>query len=373
MSGNEWIHFQDTSKVYPNGTIALSRVNVRIQKGEWVAVMGPSGSGKTTFLHLIAGLDKPTSGAIFVNGIPVHELQGDEALEYRRTHIGIVFQQFHLLPYLTALENVLLAQYFHSETDEDEARELLERLGLGNRLHHYPSQLSGGEQQRVALARAVINDPPILLADEPTGNLDEDSEKEVLNILHEFHKAGKTIILVTHDPEVARFAQRLIYLEHGHLVTSHLQHERIFPLIDELLETAWKCEEKNEPLTEKTILQFSPLITRHVIDQALEKGFITIKDDSIELTDSGRGRAEILVRRHRLAEYLMMRIVGLDAERAQETACQFEHILSYEATRAICTFLKHPRTCPHGHRIPPGDCCQIPQEHHTVERSESIR
>ncbi len=212
------IRLEHVVKVYANGVRALDGIHLQVESGEWLAIMGPSGAGKSTLLHLIAALEPPTSGEIWVADVPVHRLTPREAAAFRRTTIGMIFQQFHLVPYLTALENVMLAQYFHSVPDEAQARALLERMGLGDRLHHYPAELSGGEQQRVAIARALVNDPPILLADEPTGNLDQVNEEIVLRLFQELHAQGKTLLLVTHSPHVARFAQRHIVLEHGRLV-----------------------------------------------------------------------------------------------------------------------------------------------------------
>ncbi|GBC84733.1 putative ABC transporter ATP-binding protein YknY [bacterium HR11] len=214
-----FIECRQVVKEYPNGVRALDGVSLAIERGEWVAIMGPSGAGKSTLLHLIGGLDRPTAGEVWVDRIPVHTLEGAAAADYRRNYVGIIFQQFHLVPYLTALENVMLAQYFHSVPDEAQARRVLELVGLPKeRFSHYPAQLSGGEQQRVAIARALVNDPPILLADEPTGSLDHEAEQTVLALFQRIHARGKTILLVTHAPHVARWAQRRIVLEHGRLV-----------------------------------------------------------------------------------------------------------------------------------------------------------
>src|SRR5205807_2477383 len=161
---------------------ALDQVSFEVESGEWIAIMGPSGSGKTTLINILGGLDHPTSGRVVVDGMEISELSERELTRYRSDKIGFVFQQFHLVSYLTALENVMLAQYFHSITDENEAADALRRVGLGDRLQHLPAQLSGGEQQRVAIARALINHPKLILADEPTGNLDEDNEVTILNL-----------------------------------------------------------------------------------------------------------------------------------------------------------------------------------------------
>jgi len=196
---------------------ALDGISLRIDDGEWIAIMGPSGSGKTTLINILGGLDSPTSGRAIVDGTDVGRLDEAGLTRFRAEKVGFVFQQFHLVPYLTALENVMLAQYFHSTTDEKEARQSLERVGLGDRAEHLPLQLSGGEQQRVAVARALINHPKLILADEPTGNLDEVNEQIVLNLLRELHQEGHTILMVTHAPSIGRLADRRIELAHGRL------------------------------------------------------------------------------------------------------------------------------------------------------------
>jgi len=196
---------------------ALDGVSFDVDSGEWIAIMGPSGSGKTTLINILGGLDTPTSGRAIVDGTDVARLDESGLTRFRAEKIGFIFQQFHLVPYLTALENVMLAQYFHSTTDEREARTELERVGLGDRLDHLPGELSGGEQQRVAVARALINHPKLLLADEPTGNLDEANEKLVLRLMGELHNEGHTILMVTHAPEIGALADRRIDLAHGRL------------------------------------------------------------------------------------------------------------------------------------------------------------
>ena len=194
---------------------ALDNASFNILMGEWVAITGPSGSGKSTLVNLLGCLDRPTSGVLKIDGENVASMSAAELDRFRAEKIGFIFQQFHLIPYLSAVENVMLAQYFHSMTDEGEARAALEKVGLGARVHHLPSELSGGEQQRVCIARALINSPPILLADEPTGNLDAENQKIVANLLTDLHKSGHTIVMVTHDPEMAALAQRKVALSHG--------------------------------------------------------------------------------------------------------------------------------------------------------------
>lgn len=210
------LELKNISKIYCNGAVkALQEVNLTVKKGEWVAIMGPSGSGKSTMMNIIGCMDKPTSGEVIFDGKNIAKESSKNLTNIRRDKIGLIFQQFHLVNYLTALENVMVSQYYHSMPDEKEALEALERVGLGERAKHLPSQLSGGEQQRVCIARALINYPQLILADEPTGNLDEANEQIVIDLLQQLHKEGATIIVVTHDPEVAAQAQRTIVLEHG--------------------------------------------------------------------------------------------------------------------------------------------------------------
>jgi putative ABC transport system ATP-binding protein len=199
---------------------ALDGVSLVVEEGEWLVVMGPSGSGKTTLLNVLAGLDRPTAGRLAVAGSELSALGPRELARFRRETVGLVFQEFHLIPYLTALENVMLAQYVHSLTDRGEAAEALARVGLEERLEHLPSQLSGGEKQRLCVARALINHPRLILADEPTGNLDEDNERQVLEILTGLHRRGQTLVVVTHNPEVAALADRVIRLEHGRVAAA---------------------------------------------------------------------------------------------------------------------------------------------------------
>ncbi|XTB04787.1 ABC transporter ATP-binding protein [Treponema denticola] len=204
----------EISKIYGD-LKALDKINLTVEEGEWLSIMGPSGSGKTTLMNIIGCMDKPSLGKIDLAGQDISKLSSKELTIVRRDMIGLVFQQFHLVNYLTALENVMMAQYYHSLPDEKEALEALESVGLKERAKHLPNQLSGGEQQRVCIARALINHPKLLLADEPTGNLDEKNEKLVMEIFEKLHNAGSSIIVVTHDPEVADQAERMVVLEHG--------------------------------------------------------------------------------------------------------------------------------------------------------------
>ena len=198
------------------GTVtALDDVNIAVARGEFVAIMGSSGSGKTTLMNILTCLDTPTEGQVLLNGTDAAALDDEARRIFRARTIGLVFQQFHLLPYLTACENVMLAQYYHSVTDKTAALAALERVGLAHRSDHLPKQLSGGEQQRVCIARALINEPEILFADEPTGNLDAENEQTVLRIFAELHAQNRTIVMVTHNPDLGAKTDRIIRLQHG--------------------------------------------------------------------------------------------------------------------------------------------------------------
>src|SRR5271163_3942333 len=247
------IKLKNVSREYParaeagGGVIrALDDFSLSVEPGEWIAVMGPSGSGKSTLVNLIGCLDRPSSGEIWLDGENVANLSSAELNRVRAEKIGFIFQQFHLIPYLTAVENVMLAQYFHSMTDEQEALDALQRVGLKERARHLPSQLSGGEQQRVCIARALINDPKIVLADEPTGNLDAANEEIVLRLLRELHQQGRTIVMVTHDPVVARLADRRIELHHGQIAAQEVFSMADDEQFDEVLEELFALEEHGQ-------------------------------------------------------------------------------------------------------------------------------
>jgi putative ABC transport system ATP-binding protein len=197
---------------------ALDDIGFEVASGEWIAIMGPSGSGKTTLLNILGGLDRPTGGHAVVDGTDVATLGERELTRYRAEKIGLVFQQFHLVPYLSAVENVMLAQYFHSVADEAEAARALVRVGLGDRLSHLPSQLSGGEQQRVAVARALINQPKLILADEPTGNLDTATGNGILESLQRVCTEQRvTVVMATHSEEAAAMADRVVRMRDGRI------------------------------------------------------------------------------------------------------------------------------------------------------------
>lgn len=208
------LELKGISKIYED-LHALSELDLDVHKGEWLSIMGPSGSGKTTLINIIGCMDRPSVGKVLLDGIDISKENAKSLTKIRREKIGLIFQQFHLISYLTALENVMVAQYYHSMPDEEEALAALEKVGLRDRAKHLPSQLSGGEQQRVCIARALINSPEIILADEPTGNLDAENERIVVDIFRKLHAEGATIIVVTHDNAVGDVAQRKIVLDYG--------------------------------------------------------------------------------------------------------------------------------------------------------------
>jgi putative ABC transport system ATP-binding protein len=224
----EIIKVENVKKIYrmgDNEVRALDGVSLVVEEGEFLIVMGPSGSGKTTLLHLMGCLDKPTEGEIYIASTPVSKLNDSQLAKIRNKMVGFVFQQFNLLPRLTALENVELPMIYAGvpkSARRKKAKELLELVGLGDRLHHRPTQLSGGQMQKVAIARALANDPMVLLADEPTGNLDSKSGEEILKIFSELNERGQTIIIVTHDPEVAKHAGRIVRMRDGKIVSEEV-------------------------------------------------------------------------------------------------------------------------------------------------------
>ncbi len=354
-----FVELENVTKAYDSGWAApvkaLDRVSFTVESGQWIAIMGPSGSGKTTLLNILGCLDQATHGAVRIGSVDTSTLSRAELARFRAETVGFVFQQFHLIPHLTALENVMLAQYFHSMTDEVEARAALDRVGLTDRAHHLPSQLSGGEQQRVAIARALVNDPKIVLADEPTGNLDAANQRIVLELLAQLHQQGRTILMVTHDEQVGRCADIRIDLEHGRIVeTTHFSMEANQEF-DEVLEQLWAASEDTfheEPE------HFTAAQHRKVCTMMARIGLVEMRAGEMVFTPRGEQRARSVIRRHRLAERLFMDVLAIrDEGSIEQNACTFEHILSPEVTDRICTFLGHPRTCPHGSPIPEGDCC----------------
>ncbi|MCC7028058.1 MAG: ABC transporter ATP-binding protein [Saprospiraceae bacterium] len=204
---------------------ALKSIDLKVQKNEYLALMGPSGSGKSTLMNLIGCLDSPTSGEYILHGIDVSKMSDSELADVRNKEIGFVFQTFNLLPRMTALENVALPLVYAgvSKADREErARKVLLEVGLADRMTHKPNELSGGQRQRVAIARALINNPAIILADEPTGNLDSKTSQEIMNIFKEIHKRGNTIIVVTHEPDIAAFADRIVRLKDGYIESDQI-------------------------------------------------------------------------------------------------------------------------------------------------------
>jgi putative ABC transport system ATP-binding protein len=227
------IELRDISKVYGMGNTevhALEAVNLAINHGEYCAIMGPSGSGKSTAMNVIGCLDRPSSGTYHLDGENVAELDDDTLAHIRNRKIGFVFQQFHLLPQLTAWENVMLPMVYGGVAAgerRDRAAEALHRVGLGDRMANKPTQLSGGQQQRVAIARAIVNRPLLVLADEPTGALDSHTTREVLGIFKDLNDSGITVVMVTHEPDVARLTRRIVWFRDGQVVDAHLAPEDV--------------------------------------------------------------------------------------------------------------------------------------------------
>ena len=227
------VELKDIYKIYCMGSVcvnALNGVDLKINNGEFVAIMGPSGSGKSTMMHIIGALDLPSKGKVFLGGTDVSNLEEDDLAKIRGQKIGFVFQDFNLIPTLTALENVMLPMLFQDysnksiELQEKHCKALLSLVGLGERVNHKPTELSGGQQQRVAIARSLVNDPEIILADEPTGALDSKSSEEIMDLLKDLNKKGKTVIIITHDKTVAKAAKRNINLKDGKIIEDKLNH-----------------------------------------------------------------------------------------------------------------------------------------------------
>lgn len=217
------LDIKNVSKNYGQGSakvVALNNINIHVDDGDFVVITGPSGSGKSTLLNIIGGLDRVSSGKVLLDGTRIDNLNESALVDIRRTKVAYVFQQYHLIPSLTALENVLLPLSFYGSSDRDEERaaEMLERVGLKKRAKHMPSQLSGGEQQRVAIARALVNSCSLILADEPTGNVDQKTGIEILNLLRQLNEDGRTIIIATHSPYIASQTKRIVVLRDGEIV-----------------------------------------------------------------------------------------------------------------------------------------------------------
>lgn len=363
-----FIEIRNLTKQYGPAVCALRNVSLTVERGEWVAVMGPSGSGKSTLLNILGCLDSASEGQVSIDDQELTQLSKSDLARFRAEKVGFVFQQFHLVPYLTAVENVMLAQYFHSLAEEEEAAESLRRVGLGDRLHHLPSQLSGGEQQRVCVARALINQPNLILADEPTGNLDEMNEALVMSLLTDLHREGHTILMVTHDPEIGRMAERRVNLHHGKLteVSASPVHECI--LIDNLLQAVWRAEEEagKKLIAAESLPEF--LNNRATFLLMAQEGALRLEEGMIAFTPAGQKRADELIRRHRLAERFFYETFGMGEDRLHENALKIEPLWTPAVTDKICTFLHHPQTCPHGDPIPSGGCCPPnrtePQKNH---------
>ena len=235
LSTGPLIEIRALSKIYGTGDIAvhaLRGVDLQVQRGEFVAIMGPSGSGKSTLMNILGCLDRPTDGGYVLDGEDVSSLSKNKLAGVRNREIGFVFQSYNLLPRLTAAKNVMLPLLYngHQHLSDKECHEraiaALESVGLGDRIHHRPNELSGGQQQRVAIARALINNPSIILADEPTGNLDTQSSVEILDLLHQLHDQGATIVMVTHEPGLAEHAERVIFLRDGQIVSDKLNGKK---------------------------------------------------------------------------------------------------------------------------------------------------
>jgi len=216
------LEIKNISKVYgedPVKVVALNNVSLLVNEGDFMAIMGPSGSGKSTLLNIIGGLDHFSSGEVLLDGERIDSLDENALVDIRRGKIAYVFQQYHLIPSLSAIENVLLPLTFcEADRRDQKALDILRRVGLGRRAEHKPSQLSGGEQQRVAIARALVNDPALILADEPTGNMDRKTGNEILGLFNELNREGRSIVMVTHDPEIAEHAKALVLLQDGEVV-----------------------------------------------------------------------------------------------------------------------------------------------------------
>lgn len=223
------LQLKELKKMYQMGTThvcALDGVNLHIKKNQFVAIMGASGSGKSTLMNILGCLDSPSGGSYFLNGKEVSTLGDDDLAKIRNLHLGFVFQSFNLLPRLTAVKNVALPMTYSHEAPHvrvERATRMLERVGLSHRAEHKPAELSGGERQRVAIARALINNPDIILADEPTGNLDSHTSKDIMNLFVELHDQGQTIVMVTHEDDIAAYAQRIIRLKDGRIIDDHLK------------------------------------------------------------------------------------------------------------------------------------------------------
>lgn len=240
------IKLENVWKIYKLGEVdlpVLRGVNLEIRQGSFATIMGPSGSGKSTLMYMLGLLDMPSQGKVYLQGQDTSNFSEDELAEVRGEKIGFIFQQFNLLQNLSALENVMLPMIFQGVSEakrKEKAKQLLESVNLAQRINHRPSEMSGGEQQRIAIARSLVNDPEILIADEPTGNLDSSTGKTVMEILTKLHKEqGKTIVVVTHDPNIAHYSQNVIHIQDGQIVANHFKDREVL----------WEQENNNKNLS----------------------------------------------------------------------------------------------------------------------------
>jgi putative ABC transport system ATP-binding protein len=233
MSAKKVIETKKLSRIFKNGEIevhALTDADIIIEEGEFVAIMGASGSGKSTLLHILGCLDQPTSGKYILDGVYVNELDKNQLADIRNQKIGFIFQSYNLLSRTTALENVELPLIYNRTgrftNSKEMAKKALDQVGLSDRIYHKTNELSGGEQQRVAIARSLVNDPALILADEPTGNLDSKSSIDIADLFVQLNNKGKTIVMITHEPDIAQFAKRMIYLRDGYILTDKILENR---------------------------------------------------------------------------------------------------------------------------------------------------
>ena len=351
------------TKTYRSGDRELTVLNditFSLEPGGFAAILGPSGSGKTTLLGLLAGLDRPTAGTVHLDGEELGALDEDARARIRGRKIGFVFQSFQLIPTLTARENVQVPLELRGEDAGVRAGELLARVGLADRGDHYPAQLSGGEQQRVCVARALINKPSLILADEPTGNLDAENEDKVLTLLRDLHHEGHTLVTVTHASVVGNLADRRVELHHGRLADLTVPGWEIERRYDEVLVQMWSLIEDGRVPEPERVKIPDVVDNRRTLQGMLESGLIQSPGERLEFTPRGRTQARDLVRRRRLAEVLFSSAMRMPEPEVELAACRMEHVIDPEVTSSICAFLGHPRTCPHGKPIPTGDCCELP-------------
>jgi putative ABC transport system ATP-binding protein len=312
--------------------------------------MGPSGSGKTTLMNLLGGLDIPDEGRVLVDGLDLTRLSRPDLIRYRRERVGLVFQQFHLIPYLNAVENVMLAQYLHSMAGGRGAAP--SNGSVRHRLHHLPAHLSG-RRAAARLSPRPHQPAALVLADGRPSRAD--NERAVMELFQKMHDRGQTIVMVTHDLSVGQRADRQVQLEHGCVAGEFLTQAQDDEAIDEVLEYLWLKGEGDE-LAHETCVRGAQLATDRLLDRMRSRGILEPAAEPT-FTEEGRRRARSLIRRQRLAEKLFSETFQMHEAQVEEEACYFEHILSPTVTDSICAFLGHPADCPHGKRIPEGECC----------------